>query len=65
MNVVELVDKTKQVDAILYNLLCEYYFEDEMDAEAKSQFERWWDLKCIDLFNNTSLQAKKEIYEKG
>ena len=64
MNVVELGEKTKQVDAILYNLLGEY-FEDGMDAEAKSQFERWWDLKCIDLFNSTSIQAKKEIYEEG
>ncbi len=64
MNVVELGDKTKQVDAILYNLMGEY-LEDGMDAEAKSQFERWWDLKCIDVFNSTSLQTKKEIYEKG
>ena len=43
MNVVELGDKTKQVDAILYNLMGEY-LEGGMDAEAKSQFERWWDL---------------------
>ena len=76
MNVVELSDKTKQVDAILYNLMGEY-LEDGMDAEAKSQFERWWDLlvrtrrslrwdlKCIDVFNSTPLKTKKKIYEEG
>ena len=64
MNVVELGDKTKQVDAILYNLMGEY-LEDGMDAEAKSQFERWWDLKCIDVFNSTPLETKKKIYEEG
>lgn len=64
MNVVELADKTRHVDAILYNLTAEY-LEDGMDAEAKSQFERWWNLKCIDVFNSTPLQTKKEIYEEG
>lgn len=64
MNVVELGDKTRQVDAILYNLTAEY-LEDGMDSEAKSQFERWWDLKCIDVFNSTPLKTKREIYEEG
>ncbi len=63
MNVVELGDKTREVDAILYNLTAEY-LEDGMDAEAKGQFERWFDLKMIDVFNK-SLKAKKEIYEEG
>jgi hypothetical protein len=64
MNSIELTDKTKQVDAILYNLMGEY-LEDGMDAETKSQFERWWDLKCIDVFNSTPLKTKKKIYEEG
>ncbi len=63
MNVVELGDKTRQIDAIIYNLTAEY-LEDGMDAEAKSQFERWYDLKRIDIFNK-SIQDKKKIYEKG
>jgi hypothetical protein len=63
MNVIELTDKTREIDAILYNLTAEY-LEDGMDAEAKSQFERWFDLKKIDVFNK-SIQAKKEIYEEG
>ncbi len=64
MTTVELSDKTKQVDAILYNLMGEY-LEDGMDAETMSQFERWWDLKCIDVFNSTPLTTKKKIYEEG
>ncbi len=64
MNSIELTDKLKQVDAILYNVTAEY-LEDGMDDEAKSQFERWYDLKRIDVFNSKSLQTKKKIYEEG
>lgn len=63
MNVVELTDKTREIDAILYNLTAEY-LEDGMDAEAMSQFERWFDLKRIDLFNK-SIEVKKQSYEEG
>ena len=63
MREIELTDKLRQVDAIIYNLTAEY-LEDGMDAETKSQFERWWDLKCIDVFNSTDLQTKKTFYNE-
>ena len=63
MREIELIDKLREVDAILYNLTAEY-LEDGMDAAASSLFERWYDLKRIDTFNN-NLQVKKRTYEEG
>ena len=63
MREIELIDKLREVDAILYNLTAEY-LENGMDAATSSHFERWYDLKRIDTFNN-NLQVKKRIYEEG
>lgn len=62
MNVVEVEDKTRKVDAILYNLLGEY-LEDGMDPHAKRKFQRWFTLQKHEMFGET-LEIKRSVYEE-